>query len=522
MKRTLSLLLACIMMLSILPTVSLADEEEPIVITWYQELDGKATASMQSMDESPTWQYIQEKFNIDIEFIHPASGQAKEQFNLMLASRELPDIIYYGWTGVTGGPAQLVEDGLLLDLTDLLEEKCPNYWKVLQDYPEIAKQVSLNDGTYYCFGKLFPDPRSMSYEGPVIRQDWLDKLNLECPTTIAEWEVVLEAFKTQDPNGNGEADEIPIVSIGLDHIRRIFAPAYQVRSGLHVSLETGKITFGQIEPGYREYLEKMAEWYAKGYIDAEFIATDGTARQNKMVQNLGGVCFGSCSGVISTILNIMQPTQPEYDLAGAYPVKSENGIAYASADSLKRAFIGQGLAVSANTKHLDKVLELLDFCFSEEGYELLNWGILGESYEIDENGNRDYTDLIYNNPDGLTVAQAAVRYCYPHSNMAVLNDYNARKLIEYGMPQQLEASSRWADCDYSMLTPLLLPTAEDSSRQAELLNEINTYCQEMETQLIMGRVSFDEYDKFVENLYKMGIEEVIEIQQRTYDAYLNK
>ena len=73
-----------------------------------------------------------------------------------------------------------------------------------------------------------------------------------------------------------------------------------------------------------------------------------------------------------------------------------------------------------------------------------------------------------------------------------------------------------------MLLPVLLPTSEDSSRLADLLNEINTYTKEMETKFVMGRISFDEYDSFVKTLYAMGVEEAIEIQQRTYDNYLNR
>ena len=66
MKRKLSLLLlAALATLALCAPLSLAQEEEPVTLTWFQTLDAKASASMQSMDESPTWQLIQEKLNID-------------------------------------------------------------------------------------------------------------------------------------------------------------------------------------------------------------------------------------------------------------------------------------------------------------------------------------------------------------------------------------------------------------------------------------------------------------------------
>lgn len=118
--------------------------------------------------------------------------------------------------------------------------------------------------------------------------------------------------------------------------------------------------------------------------------------------------------------------------------------------------------------------------------------------------------------------QAVIQYAFPSSDAPVVNDYNARKQINYALWQQEEASQIWADCDYSLLLPVLFPTAEDSSRLSEIMSEINTYVDEMETKFVMGRESFEQYDAFIDTIYSMGIEEAIEIQQRTYDDYLNR
>ena len=522
MKRKLSLLLLAAFVALTFTSLSLA-EEAPVTITWFQTLDTKASASMQSIDESPTWQYIQDTLGIDIVWQHPAAGQEKEQFNLMVASRELPDVIYYNWTNVVGGPAQLIDDGLLMDLTDIIPEMAANYNAFLTEpaNADIARQVSLNDGRQYIFAKVFPDARAMSYNGLIIRQDWLDALGLERPDNIAEWETVLTAFKDSDPNENGIADEIPFVSAGLGGIRP-FAPAWGVRNGLYPSAEGGKIVFGELQSGYRAFLKTMADWYAKGLIDPEFAATDGTSQQNKMTQNLGGAFYGATSGGMGRILNLMADVQPDYNLTGVAPPAMEDGTRYTGNDPLARAFVGQGAAVSAETEHLEDVIRLLDFCYSEEGNTLLNWGIEGESYVVNPDGSKSFTEFVTNNPDGLTIDQAVIQYAFPASDAPVVNDYNARKQINYALWQQEEACQIWADCDYSLLLPVLFPTAEDSSRLSEIMSEINTYVDEMETKFIMGRESLDNYDAFIDTLYSMGVEEAIEIQQRTYDAYLSR
>lgn len=74
------------------------------------------------------------------------------------------------------------------------------------------------------------------------------------------------------------------------------------------------------------------------------------------------------------ILNLMRDVQPEYNLTGVRQPMSDDGVAYTENDPLVRKFVGQGAAVSANTEHLEEVMALLDFCYSEEGNVLLNWG----------------------------------------------------------------------------------------------------------------------------------------------------
>ena len=256
MKRILILGLALCMVLAAF-AIPAGAEEEPVKITWFQVLDSKASASMQSYDESPTWQYIQDKLNIDIEWIQPTSSQLSEQFSLM-AAKQMYDVVYYTWTNVPGGPAQYIDGGKILDLTDIIEEMAPNYYAFISDEAnaEMVKQTTLNDGRVYIFAKVFPDARSMSYNGFIIRNDWLEKLNLESPDNIADWEAVLTAIKTGDPNGNGETDEIPFVPENIGHIRQ-FATAWGVRSGLYPDVETGDITFGELHEEYKDFLMNL-------------------------------------------------------------------------------------------------------------------------------------------------------------------------------------------------------------------------------------------------------------------------
>ena len=150
-----------------------------------------------------------------VEWTSPTNSARTEQFNLMIASGNYPDLIVNYWNSATDGAKQYAEDGVIVPISDYLDYM-PNLKKFIEENPEVAKQFTEADGTIYYAPSIRKDPELRTYVGPTIRKDWLDKLGLSMPTNTDELYEVLKAFKTQDPNGNGEADEIPFAGIGGD------------------------------------------------------------------------------------------------------------------------------------------------------------------------------------------------------------------------------------------------------------------------------------------------------------------
>jgi len=103
------------------------------------------------------------------------------------------------------------EQGVLMPLNDLIEEQGKLFQKAAVEIPMMKKLSTAADGQIYSFpsggGCFHCDPATRFW----LNQVWLDKLGLEMPKTTEEFRQVLIAFKTQDPNGNGKADEIPLV-----------------------------------------------------------------------------------------------------------------------------------------------------------------------------------------------------------------------------------------------------------------------------------------------------------------------
>ena len=114
-----------------------------------------------------------------------------------------------------------------------------------------------------------------------IRQDWLDNLGLEVPRTWDEMAAVAEAFVTQDPDGNGEADTIGILGpSNSDHMNAIGAnqfgldplfSSFQSYPQYWLQDEDGTVEYGSIQPETREALEKISKLYTNKLIDPEML-----------------------------------------------------------------------------------------------------------------------------------------------------------------------------------------------------------------------------------------------------------
>lgn len=487
-------------------------DREPVTLTYFWDMDPKASMSMKSYEEIACFKEAEKKTGVNIEWKHPPAGQASEQFNLMLASQDLPDLIYWSWRSISGGPAKAIEDGAIIKLNDLIDQYAPNFKSVLEENPEWKKQAVLDDGTLYMFPFIRGHKDLRLPDAFQMRKDWLDKLGLEVPKTIDDWYTVLTAFKENDMNNNGDPDdEIPFVSKGLGAVLN-FSWAWGIRKTFY--MDGDKVKFGAIQPEYKDYLATMAKWYSEGLIDPDFAATDSTSFDAKVTGSLAGSYYGQIIGNMGRFTQSVREDLPEFELVGVpFPI----GPAGKSYGSMNYAVLDQGTAITTSCKHLKEATEYLDYGYGEEGHMVFNFGIEGESYTM-EDGEPKYTDVVLNNPD-LPVANALIRYAMSISSGPFVQDvrYFWQNLT---YPEQIEAVKTWSEsCDPSLMLPPVTLTAEESQRQAAIMSEINTYVDEMTTKFIMGEESLDKFDQFVDQIKKMNIDEALKIQQAAVDRY---
>lgn len=507
----------------VLTEIPLPITNESFTIDYWRANDGKLTASLENFGEMASYKKKEELTGIKVKFTHPPLGQQKDQFNLLIATKKLPDLIYYNWADAVGGPEKMIEDGRIIRLNELIDQYAPNLKKIIESDPEVKKQIALDDGTIYMFPLLKLDALKLNAtSGLILRKDWLEKLDLEQPTTIDEWYTVLKAFKEKDPNGNNKADELPFTgNWGPGNLTKLhdFSPAFGVIGGFQMNGD--KVEFGPIQPGYKDFLDTMSKWYKEGLIDPEIMTNDGKAFDYKVTNNLAGAYQGGVFSGMGKYFNLMKDSNPEFDVTGApWPV-SPDGTAYATFNmDAKVLTYGEAISGSADKDKLKYLVQWMDFNYSEQGSDLFNFGIEGESYEHDGDAIK-FTDEIINNPKGLTYDQALSTYALSIMDGPINQDSRYLDALLFNEGQK-NANIEWMKASSALTLPPIRLSVDEASTSTSIMGQVNTYLNETMTAIINGQRPITEFDKMVDTIKGMGIEEAIAVHQAAYDRYQAK
>jgi len=483
-------------------------------LTSWEELNDNATTFAPNLADLPFGKQLEKETGVKVKYIHPSRNQLKEQFNLMIASNELPDVIEYDWTGRSagsypGGPEKAMADKVIVPLNDLIDKHAPNLKKVLQENKELDKMIKTDSGKYY----VFPMIRAQSglvFRGPIIRKDWLDELGLPMPTTIDEWETTLKAFK--EKKGATAPLTVTYVNGNLE-MRDAFIGAYKTSNTFYVD-DQGKVKYGPVDPQYKDALALLRKWYAEGLFDKDFALTDAKALDTKMLGGQSGATVHLISGGLGKRVDTMKAKDPKYSIVAApYPTLKKGEKPFIG----HRDFLyspGASKAITASAKNPELVVKWLDYAYSEKGSLLFNYGVEGDSYTMN-NGVPTYTDKIMKN-DKYNMQQMIAQYIRPNGPYKAddRRSWNAYK-------SQDEAPAIWGATEAEKHTiPLFLtPTIEESKELGKIINDVTNYKEEMFVKFVVGKEPLDNYDAYVAQIKKLGIDRAVQIYQDALTRY---
>lgn len=487
-------------------------------LTYWLQLNTNASANFTNLGETELGKALQEQTGITIKFQHPAAGadQAKEQFNLIVADGNLPDIMEWQWVKMyPGGPEKAIKDGVIIPLNDIIDQYCPNLKKYLTENPDVDKMIKTDDGNYFAFPFIRGEDKLRYTVGGFIRKDWLDELGLEVPTTVDEWHTVLTAFKEK------KGTEAPI-SFDWANFKQSNPIAFAYKVGAANSTwfildDGGKVAFAPAQAEYKDYLMTMNQWYQEGLIDKDIATLNGDQVTAKMTSDKSGASVGWAASRMQVFMTSAQKTNPDYLLVPTPIPTLEKGAA-PEYGYMENKFPDVAAAITSSCKNVELAARLLDYGYSDAGHNLFNYGIEGVSYEM-KDGKAVYSDLVMNNPDGWPLAQSLSKYIRANYNGPFVQDLNY--LEQYlQLPTVKDCPSVWEVPNAGKHTvPNITPTQEESKELATITNELNTYVDEMTLKFIFGTESFDKWDHYIQTLKDMKLDRALEIENAALARY---
>ncbi len=461
------------------------------------------------------WQEIAKRTNVSLNgVISQSNSNEQEAFNLMLSSGKLADIIGYV------DPAELEKlgrDGGIIPLNDLIDEHAPNIKALLESDARFSQTAVSLDGNIY----QIPKNQSLkTAEFWWIRQDWLDNLGLEVPKTVDELYEVLTAFRNDDPNGNGKKDEIPLFDRAGPKMPDEFLYLWDTSTEFYP--RDGKMTFEPMEENFKVGVKNVVKWYNEGLIDPEIFTRGPKSRDILLSGDIGGMThdWPSTGNYNETLAEDI----PGFEMVAMAPPADQNGVVKERTER----YPGVGWSISVECDDPVTAIKFMDFFFSQEGSDLMNFGIEGETYTVEADGTKVYTDVVMNSeqtPIGY-LRSLGVQYRIgmnqnPDYEIAFMMDA-AKEATELYM----DNADEWYPADmppYNDGALGLKYTPEDETEYKKIMSSISPYVDEMFQTWMLGTSDFEkDYDKFIAELETRGIQRAIEINQKAYETYLGK
>lgn len=473
--------------------------------------------------------WYEEKTNVHIEWEVVPEQSMQEKLNLVLASGDYPDVLL----GMNVSPAQEMiygTEGVFLPLNDLIEKQGTQTKKLFSDRPEIKSAITAPGGNIYSLPEVNECYHCVYSQKMWIYEPWLQKLNLQMPTTTDEFYNVLKAFKTQDPNGNGKADEIPL-SISPKSWRSsidaflmnsfVYNPMYGTTK--HLFVQDGKMDVSFNKPEWKEGLKFMNKLYSEGLLAPESFTQD----DNQLMQlgeNPETVILGASTGGHQGVFTQLLGESGRWNEYKTVPVlKGPAGIQYAPADATP--LTTGSFLITNKAKNPEIALRWADGLYEYEHTLRSNYGRPGEEWreategEIGINGEpAKWSELkSFGEIQNVNWAQTGPSLrSHDFRLSAVSKGDDDLEVILYNETKNNYLPYKAANIQ---TVPPLFMTNEQATEVADLSKTINDYVDEMLARFVIGDANIDkEWDTYVKTLESMNIKQLINVYQVAYDA----
>ena len=493
--------------------------------------NAKIPEGMSYEDNSYT-RFLKDDLNIEVVYDWVASSSDfGEKMNLCIGSGTIPELMNVNATQYRA----LLKYDMIQPLDQYFDDYASDALKgYVESGGEELKKCISNDK-----GEMMAIPAPNITAGGInemwIRQDWLDNLGLEVPRTWDELAAVAEAFVTQDPDGNGEADTIGILGPGnTDHMNAIggnqfgldpLFSSFQSYPQYWLQDEDGTVKYGSIQPETRTALEKIQKLYTDKLIDTEMLVRSNC--QEAVLSGKVGIFFGPW-WIGYTVSDAT--LAGEADWRAYFTPLSEDGKYYTHMPDPTSTYV----VVSKSCKNPEAAIKIINYLIAYGK----DWVADGTSAKLEVSQFYPLWN-VYENADEIEVSTETLeKYLAGEITMDDV-DFSQHKLLKNDMEAVTELKKepyddfsldKWnLDSDLAKINlprlvsllvggnPLVndkyIPVYNAYSGQTETMQAKWANLKKMEEEtfakIIMGKADISEFDTFVENWKNQGGDQIL-------------
>ncbi len=500
------------------PSVSLPLSEDGDTLSFWTGSPAM-DATISGWNDSTAAKEMEKRTGVHIDYIEVAPPAQSETLNLMFASGDFPDIINYAVTGSYSVP-YLLDNEIAIDLADMMEEYAPSYSALMEADP--ALYLATVDDEGQIGGLAGYQYNSFTTTGTIVRSDWVKKVGMtpEEMVTIDDYHDYLAAIKSEGlceypmpMRFDGSITGSPFLAAMGGYA----GPAAESSPNSFYYDETDNLVYSYITDTYHDYITLMAKWYQEGLITRDLLNSDMLDSSN-ITTGQYGVFWQDCQ-FMDWWTESGRMSDPDYTLQGIGEPLVEPGqtVGYGGITN-----IAINLMITTGCTDPELALEWLDYHFSEEGSLLCQYGLEGEGLVYDENGKPNYSELISNNPDGLSTDNALNTYAI-NINMYAKDGATLRKAYNETQQQALDAWNGTREVTKSSFTELFTLNTEETATVQQYYTDISTDVSEQIGKFLIGETDVEaDWDAFVETVEAMGIEDVVSAYASAGERYFGR
>lgn len=460
------------------------------------------------------WKKLEEETNVHIEWVTYLETEADEKFKLLIASGDYPD----GFIGALGGSDNDIvtygSEGIYIPLNDLIDQYCPNFKRrVSEEYPDLMKMITCADGNIYGMPSVLYNPDI--YNNTFINKKWLDAVGADVPETTEEFEAVLKKFKEEDPNGNGEADEIPMTFMfsdwgASDHGPYFGAFGYPLAPD-YIMIDNKQVKYLGAEESFKKGAEWLGKLYEEGLVDRDIFTQDGSGMSAKVSQGNVGV-FSSW--------DVTDAGEYADEYVAVMPLKGPEGEQNALVEGITGFYKGRFM-ITDKAKNPEILMQWID-----RFYESMETG-LNATYGIGPDKDKawyyaDDNSIIFKSDAELPDEQIRGQQQLPFAPAILgtgVEDFLGNPAKNEIIAQMKQYAGKFEDGTWERW-PSCYMTVEEKEDIATTETDLQDYSKNQLAKWIAGESDVNtDWDNYLKELENVGLSHYLEVKQQIFDRY---